>query len=357
MYISFRSERQMGSSSSVPKSPARSSHSDYASKKNRTLADENANSDNLRSVNNGTTKDLKPQANSIRAAEFESKEVEANTVNSNIGHFNGNSVVSGQETSKDGKSIGLNRAETEENDEDYDDELSKDKKLSDANHAGGREETGDSHVDKTRNISNAGQDNRDESIDGFDDRTIERILETYLNKSQSEPKAGGKDSKTLTAKESAAVSKLVLARAKRWVGKMTVAKWITKTGQYSKEAKHFLFIFHDSHDILGTINAENKDLLETQKTLAKLALESNVIIEHICELVIDIYQRRLIKYWTSPYLWTPLRHALGILWDYTDTSEEWTERVAKAPDFLTIIRKVLVDVNDDTVPSKVCIKH
>ena len=195
-------------------------------------------------------------------------------------------------------------------------------------------------------------------IDRCNEEELGRLIKTFLAKAASKEtkmiKYTGQTADNLTDNENQMVSKLVVARMKRLVDEMKAGEWITRTGQYSKRARHFLSVFHDAHEILDAVNANLDDFVKTLGSLAKLAEDTN-IIETICELVIDIYQRRIIKYWTSPYLWKPLRYGLGILWNYTDVSEEWAVRVAKSPDFLEIVHKVLFDLRIGTTLSAVSI--
>ena len=195
-------------------------------------------------------------------------------------------------------------------------------------------------------------------IDRCNDAELGSLIKHFLAKVASkEDKKGTRsdqESDHLTEDESQLISKLVVERMKRLVNEMRTGEWITKTGQYNKRAKHFLAVFHDSHEILDAVNANLDEFVATLSSLAKLVQDTD-IIENICEMVIDIYQRRIIKYWTSPFLWKPLRHGLGILWNYTDVSEEWAVRVAKSPDFLDIVHKVLFDIRIGTALSTVSI--
>ena len=195
-------------------------------------------------------------------------------------------------------------------------------------------------------------------IDSCNEKELGILIKKFLAKAASKEtkmiKYTGQTADNLTDNENQMVSKLVVARMKRLVDEMKAGEWIIKTGQYSKRARHFLSVFHDSHEILDAVNANLDEFVETLGSLAKLTEDTN-IIETICELVIDIYQRRIIKYWTSPYLWKPLRYGLGILWNYTDVSEEWAVRVAKSPDFLEIVHKVLFDLRIGTTLSAVSI--
>ena len=148
----------------------------------------------------------------------------------------------------------------------------------------------------------------------------------------------------LTKTECALASKANALRVKRGCDKISNVEWTNTNGQYSFNARQFLSILSQSYSFLSSID-EIEYLEETRKSIANVVLHAG-IVDKICEVVVTIYRKNAVPDWNLSGLWTPLYYALSILWDYTDTSEEWTEKVAANEGFMEILHKVLNDISE-----------
>ena len=146
----------------------------------------------------------------------------------------------------------------------------------------------------------------------------------------------------LTKTECALASKANALRVKRGCDKISNVEWTNTNGQYSFNARQFLSILSQSYSFLSSID-EIEYLEETRKSIANVVLHAG-IVDKICEVVVTIYRKNAVPDWNLSGLWTPLYYALSILWDYTDTSEEWTEKVTANEGFMEILHKVLNDI-------------
>ena len=149
---------------------------------------------------------------------------------------------------------------------------------------------------------------------------------------------------TLTKTECALASKANALRIKRGCDKISNVEWMNTNGQYSFNARQFLSILSQSYSFLSSID-EIEYLEETRKSIANVVLHAG-IIDKICEVVVTIYRKNAVPDWNLSGLWTPLYYALSILWDYTDTSEEWTEKLTANESFMEILHKVLNDISE-----------
>ena len=168
------------------------------------------------------------------------------------------------------------------------------------------------------------------------DGQIKKILNQFKEKLDEEIK--------LTKTECALASKANALRIKRGCDKISNVEWMNTNGQYSFNARQFLSILSQSYSFLSSID-EIEYLEETRKSIANVVLHAG-IVDKICEVVVTIYRKNAVPDWNLSGLWTPLYYALSILWDYTDTSEEWTENVAANEGFMEILHKVLNDISE-----------
>ena len=196
----------------------------------------------------------------------------------------------------------------------------------------------------TRSSLNNKSDNEDIKNINESDTNIETALDFFRIKANDDITYDNGGSKSLSKDEIIATSKLVVQRVTKANREVAVSTWKETNGEYTQSAKQLLHVLDEAYGFLISLKVPIEYVIENRKSVANMALNTD-IIEQICEIVTEIYQGHLVPDWNTSGLWTPLYLSLSILWNYTDTSEEWTERVANAREFLNTIHKILTDMS------------
>lgn len=207
-------------------------------------------------------------------------------------------------------------------------------------------DVGNSDEEKeTGNINESSESKLNHNPDAADEDNIsmDRTLESFKSKYDDYyGDAGG-----LTKSEIETVCQLIAKRVKRAIQEAETSQWKGKDGKYTKHAKGLLHVFDEAYMFLMSPNVPVEYLVESRRSVANLALSSDVI-EKICGIVIEIYEAEGVPSWDDTTgSWTDLYYSITILWNYTDTSEEWTERVTNSPGFLDTMHRMLTDIRSD----------
>ena len=192
-------------------------------------------------------------------------------------------------------------------------------------------------------VSNDNEDIDEYAREYASDRQIQTALERIRIKAYDNLAIGNGECRSLSNNETITASKLLIQRVNWAIREVTVSTWKETNGEYTQSAKHLLHVFDEAYEFLLELKVPVEYVVENRKSIANIALNAD-IIERMCEMVITIYQGKLVSDINNSSFWDPLCLSMGILWNYTDTSEEWAERVANTPGLLDIIYKILTDI-------------
>ena len=203
--------------------------------------------------------------------------------------------------------------------------------------------------DKSNNEPKKAEANQDEAVKTKkSEDEIEDPSET-TNENDESKEAGDEPNKSKQPKKPPpsredieAMKVAVLGKVENHISKMEAVEWLDENEKYVEGAKKLILSFDQSYFALRTAPLE--DNIESRRQIANAVLKSDILTK-ICGVIIDIYPKgwATAENKTDLTVFSLLKNAILFIQNYSDASPEFAERVANIPNFLEMIRRILVE--------------